>query len=171
MIDAFSLWLVPEAAAAAEIAAVVADLASELNGPVFAPHLTLIEETARPRAELERAIAEAAAGTSSFDAEVARVEVGTSYYRSLYLRFDNAGPLRTLKQAMIDITEPQPIDAFMPHISLYYGENPARAEARDRLHAAFAGRAVRFERIVVIPSGRLVPIEEWTELASFDLKR
>lgn len=171
MKDFFCLWLVPGKTAADELVSLVDALAEDLGGPLFSPHLTLIDETEDTREGIEAKVARIAAGFRPIEAQVGRVETGDSYYRSLYLRFDNAGELRTLKAAMGEATTPSDVDAFMPHISLFYGESAGKPAARDRLQPQWAGRSVRFERIAIVPSGRRIPIDQWKELASFDLGR
>lgn len=169
MDDLYSLWLVPEGSVETELAAVVEALSRELGGPAFPPHLTLLDEVKMPLAELGERVAAITAGTAVFEAAVAGVETGESYYRSLYLRFANAGPLRVLRPAVAELAPGTDVDGFMPHISIFYGESGGKANACARLQAAWSGRPIRFERIVVIPSGRYVPIAEWKELASHRL--
>lgn len=169
MKEFFCLWLVPDLETEAELAELLVELSADLGGPLFSPHLTLIGETEDEREALDRKLADIAARFPAFDATVARVETGDSYYQSLYLRFDNTGALRALKEALVAVTAPEDVEAFMPHISLFYGDSTGKADAAARLQDAWAGRSIRFDRLVIVPSGRRVPIEEWKELGSFQL--
>jgi 2'-5' RNA ligase len=169
MKEFFCLWLVPELETEAELAELLVELSADLGGPLFSPHLTLIGETEDERDALDMKLSDVAARFPAFEAPVVRVETGDSYYQSLYLRFENAGTLRALKEALVAVTVPENVDAFMPHVSLFYGESAGKADAAARLQDAWAGRNIRFDRLVIVPSGRRVPIDEWTTLGSFQL--
>ncbi len=154
-----SIWLMPEAADAARLATIVADLSGRFDTPVFTPHLTIAGDTDRSVTVLATAIADAAREVAAFSEIVSGIETSAAFFRSFYARFAVSAPLAALKQRLdADASEP-----FMPHVSLLYGPVAAgpKTEAAAQVSAALTGQPIRFDRLCVVTSGQDVPIADW----------
>ncbi|TAN15162.1 MAG: haloacid dehalogenase [Rhizobiaceae bacterium] len=160
---AHSIWLKPAVEDLAMLTGIVDRLAEEFGSPRFQPHLTLVEDMARPAEELAPLVAEVAAAIPPFSAPVVEIGMSDLFFRSFYARFDAAGPLLELKKRAIGKIAASPIDAFMPHISLAYGlaEGPARSEARGRIAQFLNRRCIHFSTVAVVFSSKEIPIADW----------
>ena len=95
----FSLWLVPDGAAADAYQTVIDRLAREHGGPVFPPHLTLFGSITNDETDaLERAQC-LAADAAPFTVEVDGIDVDTTYYQSLFATVRATDALLALRQA------------------------------------------------------------------------
>ena len=167
-----SIWLMPARDDEAMLREVVDELAMRFGAPVFRPHLTLMEETARGVAELTAETTEIAAGIGGFSAIVRDIGLSELYYRSFYALFDAAGPLLELKQRAVARIAPDRVDAFMPHVSLLYGiaDGPEKRAAQKMVAQRLVGRQIRFDRVCVVASAKEIPIAEWAIRSSVHLE-
>ena len=117
-------WLVPAAGPARDrLAGVIARLAAEHGGPVFAPHVTLagVGESAPDAAArvLERLVA----GVPPFEVALTGVGYEPEFFRSLYLRAEPTAILTALHEAGERAwgLDPAP---YRPHLSLLYARLP-----------------------------------------------
>ena len=132
-------WLVPAAGPARDrLAGVIARLAAEHGGPVFAPHITMtgvVESSAEAAARvLERLVA----GVPTFEVALTRVGYEPEFFRALYLRAEPTAILTALHEASertwgLDISGTGP--PYRPHLSLLY----ARDLAEERKPAIAGG--------------------------------
>jgi 2'-5' RNA ligase len=120
----FSLWLVPDGAAAEIYQAIIDRLAREYGGPVFPPHLTLFGSITVDEAEaLERA-RRLAAAAAPFTVEVDGIDVDATYFQSLFATVRATDALLALRQAAERTFDAPPGERYRPHISLLYGFFP-----------------------------------------------
>jgi 2'-5' RNA ligase len=120
----FSLWLVPDGAAADAYQAVIDRLAREHGGPVFPPHLTLLGSITIDESEvLERAriLAEAVA---PFTIEVDGIDVDATYFQSLFATVRPTNALLAARRAAEQAFDAPLGEAYRPHLSLLYGYYP-----------------------------------------------
>jgi 2'-5' RNA ligase len=143
---------------------IVGDLAGRFSGPLFQPHLTLVEEQDREPSELAAACLRSAAETERFSAAIKGIDTDNLYFRSLYALFPAEGALIALRRSVVEALCLEMPGPFMPHISLLYGvERHAEKErARATLERDLAGARICFDRICVVASAKTIPIAEWT---------
>lgn len=169
--EAYSVWLMPDAAWAREFGAIVDDLAGRFATPRFEPHLTLIGGQPFGREDLKRRLTPAVTGVAPISRPVLDVVTGDAFFRSFYALFgaeEGLGDLRRRVNVAVLGADP---GSFMPHVSLLYGavEAGAKAAAAAEIRAALKGRTVAFDRIEIVRSGDEVPIEDWKSVAAFPL--
>ena len=131
----YSLWLVPGGAVDGDLQAVVDRLAREHGGPTFPPHVTLFGGIVGPEDDVVARSRGLAAQIAPFTVYLDDVDVGETYFQSL---FATARPTPELlaareaaQQAFSDVTA----EPYRPHLSLLYGDLPAETKRAilDRL--------------------------------------
>jgi 2'-5' RNA ligase len=142
---------------------IVEDLAGRFAGPLFRPHLTLMEEQEHEVADLASACRTVAAGTEQFSAPIQDVGTSDHYFRSLYARFQAEGTLLDLRRGVVKALSIEAAGSFMPHISLFYGGAPdvEKEQARAALGLDLAGALICFDRICVVASAKTIPVADW----------
>lgn len=166
-----SVWLMPAVDDERALSGIVAELADRFGSPRFAPHLTLMNERPDQPEALAVLWHDIADGIAPFGAEIAAVETGPAFFRSLYARFAAEGPLARLRQRSEAALSLRPGAPFMPHVSLAYGlaEGSAKERARRELAERLAARPIRFDRIGIVHSAETIAIADWRVAASFPL--
>lgn len=169
--EAYSLWLVPEAPVEQELGRLVRALAPVFGKPAFAPHVTVqgdIELSADDAEMLARQLVE---GEGPLAWRAWGIQWTEHPFRAFFVAFDRADRFRTLTERSAKLTGSREGLSPFPHLSLAYGSLPVREKiARSRpLSAAFEGRTMTFDRLVVALSGKDVPIEEWKPVATIHL--
>jgi 2'-5' RNA ligase len=162
-VEYHSIWLMPQAEDEQAFAAIVRNLAKRFDSPVFQPHLTLVEDMPRSCEELKPLLERLTEGMASFSAPVDTVEESLLYYRSFYVRFPVATPLKTLKERAVGLFGVGSFETFMPHISLAYGvpDSPQKMEAVAALRSNLRGMSVVFDRGCIVSSSQHTPTEDW----------
>lgn len=164
-----SLWLMPEGEPRDRLAEEIARLSARLSTPAFAPHVTLLAaiEDASPEDVLATART-LARSLRPFAVHLHGVAGRDEYFRCLFARAALDAPLRAAHAAAARAFGRQPDSAFLPHLSLVYGELPPKD--RQRLSAELASSLVpSFE------AGRLHvwrtqgAVGDWRELGVFGL--
>jgi 2'-5' RNA ligase len=128
-----SIWLVPPPGPTRDaLAAVVRSHAAPRGEAAFAPHVTLAGAFRATRDAAAGSLAAAAAAIPAGDMRVnfVRVVAGREYHRWVYLLAEKTGPLCAAAAAAATAAGvPFDEDAYMPHLSLAYGEGDATAAA------------------------------------------
>jgi len=117
----YHLWLVPEGEALYRLQGVIDDLAEAQDGPVFAPHITLLSPLAGEEASLIETNRRLAARLAPFDLDLTVPEAGTTFFQCIYMRVAENPSLSRTRQAAGKAFA-LPTDNYMPHLSLYYGD-------------------------------------------------
>lgn len=118
-----SLWLMPEAEPREHLAALIARLAARLSTPAFAPHVTLLAAIdGAPREDVLATARTLAASLRPFAVRLDGVEGRDEYFRCLFVRAVVDAPLHAAHAAAARAFRRQPDPAFLPHLSLVYGE-------------------------------------------------
>ena len=117
----YHLWLGPEGDALHRLQSVVDRLAEAYDGPVFPPHVTLLSGLAADEASLIETNRRLAAELEPFQLDLTVPEAGTTYFQCIYMRVAENASLSTLRRAAGKAFS-LPVDNYMPHLSLYYGD-------------------------------------------------
>lgn len=162
MTPAYSLWLMPCAADAAELRALVDQLAPEFGEPAFLPHVTVQGDLEMPLQALAEHARALAATTPVQAWPVSAVERSAHFFRCLYLRFERQPAFDALQVASEDFAGTATGLSPYPHLSLAYGQvRPHQLALVDALQARFAGRTLVFDHFSVCESSKDLPIAEW----------
>lgn len=170
--DLHSVWLLAEAATESRLAASVRDLAARFASPPFHPHLTLAGDIEAERSVLERAIEDVADLCPACDGTVTSVETGATFYRAFFLKLSCPEALDAARERISSAARTGAGSPFIPHVSLAYGvpATPDRSRAQAEIAAAWAGTAIRFDRIALVRSADTIPIADWTVLRTWPLR-
>lgn len=166
----YSLWLLPAAADEDRLLATVARLSTLLQGPVFAPHVTVQGDIAAPKERIATAAGMLARRTPPQRWRVSGVEHTPHFFRCLYLRFGATPVFERLQAAARACTRtPRGLSPY-PHLSLAYGEpHPGNAELARTLAQDFGDGEILFDRLALYRSSQHVPIPDWESLYTFPL--
>ena len=162
-------WLVPaEGPVRDRLAGVIARLAAEHGGPVFAPHVTINRNVDAEPDAAARVLERVMAGVPAFEVALPGFGYEPEYFRSLYLRAEPSVQLTALHEAgerAWGFTGPP----YRPHLSLLYardlpeGRKPAIADGLGlalpvtiRVDAAeiwgdFRDEVTRWRRVARVP--------------------
>ncbi len=141
----FSLWIVPEGEVHRRLAALIAELARGIGGPVFDPHVTLLAAVPGPAASVIARAEEVMRVSNPFLLRLVGPEVDDAYFRSLYLRVEPSPELLAFQAAARDAFGRREEPPFFPHLSLLYGAPPPPAvieEVRLAVPDGFEARSV-----------------------------
>lgn len=167
----YSTWLVPQAADARDLQAIIDDLAGAFGSPRFAAHMTVAEEVRRGEAGMARLLGEAAKGVGPVEAIIESIDVSDLRFRCLYARFSLPHPLAGLRDRLVAGLGLDPDAAFTPHVSLLYGvtDSQRKSRAREELATGLVGRRVVFDRLCLVASAKEIPVEDWAVRATIPL--
>lgn len=126
----YALWLMLARAAHEHFATLIERLSREHGTPRFAPHITLLGHIAGDETGLAVEARELARRLVPFDVRLTEAGYLDEYHRALFVYVGRSSPLMQARAAAEErfgvIIEP----AYMPHLSLLYGDLPAaRKEA------------------------------------------
>jgi len=166
-----STWLMPQAADATELKAIIDELAQHFGRPRFHPHLTMTEEVRSDAADLAQKVEAAAEGARAIDATVESIDTSSLFFRCLYARFSIPPVLASLRAKLASRLGINEGVNFIPHVSLLYGvpESAEKRVVRDRVSSVLLGRTIRFDHLCIVASAKEIPIEKWKLCAQIRL--
>jgi 2'-5' RNA ligase len=151
------------------LSGIIQRLSSRYGGPQFAPHVTLLGRCVGPVLELMRKTAAVAAGSRALRIRLEAIDFLDEYYRCLFVHAAPSEPLRKAHRAACHAFGHAREPAFMPHLSLLYGNSPqsfkkqAIEELGHRLDIQFTARSIHLYRTHGDPG-------QWRRMARFALK-
>lgn len=147
------------------------ELRADFPGPLFEPHLTLVEEVDHGADSLAKHCRHIAEGMDRITVPVEAIGTSALYFRSFYVRFPAVGPLAELRERAVAAIPRDHSSPFMPHVSLLYGtaESIETEEARRTLETRLAARPICFDRICVVASAKTIPISDWAVVSTVGL--
>jgi len=165
----YSLWFVPTGDVYDELSRIIHELSDRYHAPEFSPHLTLLGGCVGQRRELIGKSARVAASLQPFTIRLEKIDFSDEYFRCLFVHAALTAPLRKAHQAARREFGRRREPAFMPHLSLLYGNFPRSlketliAEMRPRLDVQFKVRSLHLYRTHGDP-------RHWRQVAMFGLK-
>jgi 2'-5' RNA ligase len=168
-VETFSLWLMPGGDVSERLSAIIRRLSSRLGAPEFPPHVTLLGSFTGRRRELMDRCARVAASLRPFVIHLGEIDFFDAYFRCLFARAALTDPLRQAHRAACQALGRKREPAFMPHLSLLYGNYPASlkremiAEIGPRLDVQFRVRSLHLFRTHNAPP-------KWRRVARFELE-
>ena len=166
--EKYSLWIVPTGDVCDRLSLILHRLSARYGAPEFSPHVTLLGRCVGPRGELIRQSGQVAAGLRPFVIRLEKVDFLDAYFRCLFVRAALTEPLRRAHRAACEASGHDREPAFMPHLSLLYGDFPQSlkekliAEIGPRLDVQFKVRSLHLYRTHGEP-------RHWRRVASFGL--
>lgn len=164
----FSLWLVPEGAWQARLARLIETLARRLGTPAFEPHVTLLGGAPGEEAQALAASAGLARALAPLELRLTSLDALDEYFRCVFVHVAESRELLAAHAAArvaFGAAEPA---AFLPHLSLVYGDlspaakAPALREAEGAVGMRLLVRRLELVRTQGTPA-------EWRRLAGWGL--
>ena len=122
--ESYSLWFMPRGDVCARLSRVLQQLSARYGAPEFPPHVTLLGGCVGSRRELIRITARVAADLRPFALRLEEIDFLDQYFRCLFVHAALTEPLRKAHQAARQAFGHRREPAFMPHLSLLYGNFP-----------------------------------------------
>ncbi|MDA8364611.1 MAG: hypothetical protein M0Z84_12555 [Gammaproteobacteria bacterium] len=159
------LWLLPQPVDV--LRQLICELAQTHGTPQFAPHLTLLGGLRMPRLALADTAARLAATSPPLTLEPLSINGEPDRFRCLYVRLALTGGLARIRHRAETLMR-QPGTAFLPHLSLYYGN--MNVTERTRLAQELMIRlpaTITVDRLALVDTSG--EVEDWNEVAAFAL--
>jgi hypothetical protein len=161
-----SLWLMPEGAVGARLAALIAGTAARLGTEPFAPHLTLLPGIDGPEDEVLETTRRVASGLRPLRVSLPSVEGRDEHFRCVIALAVADAPLRAAHAAAARAFDRPADPAFLPHLSLVYGT--LAPDVKKALVAELTlATAVTFEVARLHAWRTDGSVGDWRELGSF----
>lgn len=176
-----SVWIRPEPRVDAKLHGVIVAQSAALlphgaTGP-FLPHVTVLG--AIPVASeadihaVTAAVGSIARESHVFSVEAPAIVAGALFFQCVYALCTPSAPLSACFESLCAAlpSVPRPVPAYMPHLSLVYGDLPqsARETSAAALAARFGGKGVAFSAAALEVWDTSGPVETWRLLSSFSL--
>jgi hypothetical protein len=120
----YSLWLMPIGEVRQRLAATILDLGREYATPVFEPHVTLAGGIVGSARGVASKMKDLARRIPPFTVRLTVVDGLDDYFRCLFVRLATTHPIMSANQAAREVFALAMQPAFMPHLSLLYGNLP-----------------------------------------------
>lgn len=162
-------WLIPEPLAAERFRRVIGSIGARFDAPAFPPHLTLIGNLRGNTTALSADARRLSKALVPFEVHPTGIQHSGQFFRCVFISVALDGPLaraRDLADRLLGGARSG--EAYLPHLSLLYGEFPS--ETRQRLCAQIAPEVLapfRVDRVQLIAGARLP--QDWRILATFRL--
>ena len=124
----YHLWVKPSGAVRDTLVQTIREFAHELGGPVFEPHVTLLEGLLGTEGEHIQRSQIATPQLRPFNITLSQPSYGTQYFQCVFMRAEQTPPLIGAN-ALVKRIFQKPDETYMPHLSLVYGLYP---ESRKR---------------------------------------
>jgi 2'-5' RNA ligase len=165
----YSLWFMPTGEVRHRLAGTIFDLSREYAAPAFEPHVTLAGGIMGPAREVASKMADLARRIPPFTVRLTAVDGLDEYFRCLFVRVATTYPIMKANKAAREVFSLAKQPAFMPHLSLLYGNLPSSVK-----EGIVASLARRFELEFKVSALHLYRIkgavQAWRRVASFGLK-
>ncbi|MBT3361259.1 MAG: 2'-5' RNA ligase family protein [Rhodospirillales bacterium] len=163
-----SLWLMPDQNTTTELRALISELASKFNTPIFAPHITLVSDFSAPIDVVRDHCDRAVASTGPTVAHSIEVDGTTAPFMSVFLKVHVPDELIALRNKLLLALGISDQKNYLPHISLAYfaKEGPFKNDQIARLNKEL--REFRFNIISldIVHAAKAIPISQWLPSAS-----
>lgn len=166
----YSLWLMFEEDASAELGSDISALAALLGGAAFPPHLTLIGDMALGVEEAE-AVAGTFRGHVPERLHLKGLRTSASYFMAVHAAVRLPNRLDRLRVETARKIHGTGVALDVPHVSLAYGtytpEQLRRASAM--LEKKYASRQLSVGGLSIVRSAKSIPIVDWKPVRDMEL--
>jgi 2'-5' RNA ligase superfamily protein len=125
----YYLWFKPSGTAYDILARTIRELAKQLGGPVFEPHVSLIGSLEGTEEELAQQTEELACQLEPFTMVLTEPSRRDQHFQCIFMLVEQTPPIMNAYALARDFFH-KPDQAFIPHLSLAYGFYP---DSRKRL--------------------------------------
>ena len=165
-----SIWLLPRQDQADTLSGWIDQLSGAVVGQSFDPHVTLHGQVERSEHELFALIEAFAGRKGPIDLELDSLLFTEAYFRSIILAGRDEGSIHSMKMALLKDLDLNTSKPFLPHASLYYGQqnDDWKRKAVEPLNIELP-LVLHLERVALVHTEGSVA--HWREVASFDLRK
>jgi hypothetical protein len=164
----YYLWFKPSGTAYDILARTIRELAKQLGGPVFEPHVSLIGSLEGTEEELAQQTEELAHKLELFTMVLTEPSYRDEHFQCLFMLVEQTAPIMNAYALARDFFH-KPNQAFVPHLSLAYGSYP---DSRKRLIIGKLPPDVRacfdVSTLYLIRSDTSDP-KDWHQIAAFPI--
>ncbi len=121
-VNCHSLWLVPRGAVHLDLGEIIRALSQRYGTPRFAPHVTLLGQTLKPRREIIAITREVASEHDAIPIELTQPAYTSDYVRSLFIEAEPSNALLAARELAVERFGMSVKYDFRPHLSLLYGD-------------------------------------------------
>ena len=125
----YCLWFKPSGTAYDILARAIRELATQLAGPVFEPHVTLIGSLEGTEEELVQQTEQFARQLEPFTMVLTEASYRDEHFQCIFMLVEQTAPIMNAYALARDFFQ-KPNQVFVPHLSLAYGSYP---DSRKRL--------------------------------------
>jgi hypothetical protein len=119
----YYLWFKPSGTAYDILACTIRDLANQVGGPVFEPHVSLIGGLEGTEEELIHQTEQFARQVEPFTIVLTEPSYGDEHFHCIFMLVEQTTPIMNAYALARDFFH-KPNQAFVPHLSLAYGSYP-----------------------------------------------
>jgi 2'-5' RNA ligase len=144
----YSLWLMPGGSAREALQGTIRSLGGRFRSPLFEPHVTLLSKvTGEEAAVIEKAGALASA-LAPVEIRLTRADHRGEYFRCFFILVDPSPAVMGAHETAKRVFGIESGEAYLPHLSLVYGEfTPEQKAGALGTAAAFSGLAFTADKI------------------------
>lgn len=167
-----SLWLIPDNEWHHLLSRIIARLSQQYNTPCFEPHLTLLSGIAMDYQNATHRAAQLATQLGAFEIVMKRLSHRDEFFRALFLEAARTPRLMDAHQMANTLFAREPNRAFLPHISLMYGNLPAtvKEEIIDQLASELKQPlSFRVSRLDLVVASSRLPPSSWYRITGYML--
>jgi 2'-5' RNA ligase len=150
------------------LARTIAEIALELNGPVFEPHVSLIGNLDGSESEIADRTAELGHKLDPFTITLSEASYLDDHFRCLFMLVQQDPSLMKAYTVASDLFK-QPKQAFLPHLSLAYA-SAGEAQKKSLIRRLSSDIRMNFEAtaLSLIRADSLAP-KDWHEIGRFPM--
>ena len=126
----YALWIIPEGKAYGELKQLIDLLSRMYSTPSFEPHTTVLGRVTGSENELIAKVARLGSIIRPFLISLRRIEYLDEYFRCLFIKSEGSKELINLHNKAKTIFNIKDKKYYMPHISLMYGNLPAKLKEK-----------------------------------------
>lgn len=165
----YSIWLRPSQAQIDGFTRIISRLSHRHRTSPFPAHITIASSVGKDLEKVRDESRKITEKTCSFSIDLKAVEYTQAYFRNLYISVENNQALSELHTEFKTILTSEIDEAFIPHLSLLYGN--LRADTQKDLQNKLAGKypaSIECDRIDIYDiTGKE---SQWYLIESFKLK-
>ena len=147
-----SIWLIPAREDAQYIQAIINNLSTNYQAPVFSPHCTLYSPIDLPKAELKKILERSAKNMKSFYVKNIMISHTEDLWKTIFIKLLRSSELEQLQQEVISQFQVEQPYKFSPHISLLYKEIPDKKK-EDIIRNLQVKNSFKMNKIAAVQTG------------------
>jgi 2'-5' RNA ligase len=163
----YALWLMPAGQTHRHLARRIVSLSRQYTTPRFEPHVTLLSGITVPEQEALSRSATLASRLDPFEIRLAGIDFLDEYFRCLFVRVIPTDAVINAHQAAKEVFGLPNPPAYMPHLSLMYG-NPPIAVKKKIASGSSIDLSFEVSRIHLYAVNG--PPADWRQAGTFSLR-